>query len=54
MRGTKAFSSFKSRVLAEGTAINDLQNPVGLIGGDQKAVDSLSSIYNKWLMKVNP
>ena len=37
--------------LAEGTAINDLENPDRvLIGGDnQEAIDALTKIYNKWV-----
>ena len=39
--------------LAEGTAINDLQNPERvLIGGDDEiAIESLSFIYSKWIDK---
>ncbi len=51
-REIKSFSVLSNpEFLAEGTAINDLQNPDRvLIGGDdEKAVETLSSIYSKWI-----
>ena len=48
----KTFSIISSpEFLAEGTAISDLENPDRvLIGGDdQKALDILGKIYNKWI-----
>ena len=48
----KSFSVLSSpEFLAEGTAINDLENPDRvLIGGeDNDAIKSLSSIYEKWI-----
>ena len=48
----KSFSVLSSpEFLAEGTAINDLENPDRvLIGGeDNDAIKSLSSIYERWI-----
>ena len=50
----KSFSILSNpEFLAEGTAINDLQNPDRvLIGGEEKnAVDSLANIYLNWVDK---
>ena len=54
---TKSNNEFKvlsnPEFLAEGTAINDLENPDRvLIGGDDDdAIDSLISIYSKWVQR---
>ena len=53
-KGIKTFSVLSNpEFLAEGTAINDLQNPERvLIGGDDEAaIESLSFIYSKWIDK---
>ncbi len=50
----KTFSILSNpEFLAEGTAINDLENPDRvLIGGnDSEAIEALSSIYEKWVSK---
>ena len=50
----KTFSVLSNpEFLSEGNAIDDLQNPDRvLIGGDdQKAIESLSNIYSKWVPK---
>ncbi len=51
----KTFSVLSNpEFLAEGTAINDLENPDRvLIGGDdQEAIDKLVSIYSRWIKKT--
>ena len=51
---SKTFSVLSSpEFLAEGTAIKDLENPDRvLIGGeDEKAIDQLSFLYQKWIPK---
>jgi len=53
-RSSKKFSILSNpEFLAEGSAINDLQNPDRvLIGGDdQKAINTLASIYENWVGK---
>ena len=50
----KTFSVLSNpEFLAEGTAINDLENPDRvLIGGDDLAIDNLVSIYSRWINKT--
>ena len=55
MNEKKTFSVLSNpEFLAEGTAIDDLENPDRvLIGGDdQKAIDNLVSIYSRWIDKT--
>ena len=63
LKGPKAFNKEKSdstfdvlsnpEFLAEGTAINDLQNPDRvLVGGEnEEAIELLCSIYKNWVLK---
>ena len=51
----KTFSVLSNpEFLAEGTAINDLENPDRvLIGGDDKeAINALANIYSRWIEKI--
>ena len=49
----KTFDVLSNQNLAEGTAIEDLENPDRvLIGGENlKAIESLSEIYRNWIPK---
>ena len=54
LKGIKTFSVLSNpEFLAEGTAINDLENPDRvLIGGDDKeAINDLANIYSRWIEK---
>ena len=45
----KSFHVLSTRALAKGSAINDLENPDILIGGDNSAISALKEIYLNWV-----